>query len=129
LKRTLQLNPANKPSAWTDIKHWREAHKRAPVVTVSGTFDADDQSDKNFIEMIETFTSLTTLDTDERLTWKRADNSYIALSKPELEAVYSELRRERAVRGAILHVKAEQFNAMSPTPTPAQLSDITFWMT
>jgi len=129
LKRSLQINPANKPGTWSDIRYWREHHKRSPTIVAQGVFDIDEAASENFKGMIEEFDSLPTLNAESKLTWKRADNSYIALSKSELAAVYSELKTARAVRGAVLHVKAEQFRFMPTIPTPAQLSDISFWMT
>jgi len=129
LKRALQINPDNMPGVWEDIKDWRERHKRLPVNTALGLFDADEAASENFKGMIEEFDLLPTLSAESKLTWKRADNSYIALSKSELAAVYSELKTARAVRGAVLHAKAEQFRLMPTIPTPAQLSDISFWMT
>lgn len=128
MKRSLQLNPDNRPATWGQIRDWREAHKRAPVTTSMGVFDADEIADLNFQGMIEQFDYLTTLDAQGRLTWKRADNSYIPLTKTELGQVYAEIKTNRAVRGAVLHVRAEQFKQMDPTPTPAQLSDLSYWL-
>lgn len=128
MKRSLQLNPDNRPATWGQIRDWREAHKRSPVDTSFGLFDANDEADVNFQGMIKKFDHLTTLDAQGRLTWKRADNSFIPLTKAELIQVYDEVETNRAVRGAVLHVKAEQFKQMDPTPTPAQLSDLSFWL-
>ena len=128
MKRSLQLNPDNRPATWGQIRDWREAHKRAPVDTTFGTFDADEHADLNFQGMISEFDNLTTLDAQGKLAWKRADNSFIPLSKPDLEQVYAEVKTGRAVRGALLHVQAEMFYQMSPSPTPAQLSSLDFWL-
>lgn len=73
------------------------------------------------------FDNLPTLQSG-KLTWKRADNTYLALTKAELEQVYAEIQAVRANRGAVLHVRAEQFRFMDPAPTPAQLSDLSFWL-
>jgi len=121
------LNPDSQPATWVDIRQWREKHKRAPIELTMGIFDADEDANENFKGMIEEFDSLPTLDSENRLTWKRADNSYIAMSKTELQSVYSELKTARAVRGAVLHVKAEQFN-FNP-PNLGLLSNLAFWMT
>lgn len=129
MRRSLQLNPNNRPADWTAIRDWREAHKRSPVTTSFGVFDADNEADVNFQGMIKQFYNLTTLDAQNRLMWKRADNSFMPLSKVDLEAVYAEVETGRAVRGAILHVKAEVFNMQDPKPTPSQLKDISFWIT
>ena len=128
MKRSLQLNPDNRPATWPQIRDWREAHKRAPVDATMGSFDTDEAADQNFQGMIEEFDYLPTLDAQNRLTWKRADNAFIPLTKIELQQVYAEIKTNRAVRGAILHVKAEQFRQMDPAPTPAQLSDLSFWL-
>lgn len=128
MKRSLQLNPDNKPATWAQIRDWRDTHEIAPVTTSFGTFDSDERSDARLSGSIELFDNLPTLDQDNKLTWKRADNSFIKLTKTELQTVYTELKINRAARGAILHVKAEMFRQMNPTPTPAQLSDLAFWL-
>lgn len=128
MKRTLQLNPDNRPATWVQIRDWRETHKRAPVTTSMGVFDADEIADLNFQGMIEQFDHLPTLDEQNRLTWKRADNSYYPLTKTELQQVYNEVKTNRAIRGALIHVQAEVFNTMDPKPTVKQLSDMGFWL-
>ena len=128
MKRSLQLNPDNRPATWSQIKHWRDTHEVAPVTTSFGTFDCDPRSDARMSGSIEEFQILPTLDSAGELTWKRADNSYIKLTKAELQQVYAEVKANRAARGALLHVKAEQFKQMDPTPTPAQLSNLSFWL-
>jgi hypothetical protein len=127
LKRSLQLNPDHRPASWEQIKHWRDTHETAPVTTSFGVFDCDERSDARMAGSIELFDSLPTLQ-EGKLTWKRADNTFIQLTKVELEQVYAEVKTNRAARGAILHVKAEQFRQMSPAPTPAQLADLSFWL-
>lgn len=120
--------PEQVPATWRQIRDWRDSHEIAPVATSFGAFDADERSDARMAGSIELFDTLPTLDAQNRLTWKRADNSFIPLTKTELESVYAELKTNRAARGALLHVKAEIFRNMNPTPTPAQLSDIAFWL-
>lgn len=127
MKLLLQLNPDNRPAAWAQIKYWRDTHEVSPVATTFGVFDMDERSDARMAGSIEQFDSLPTLQAG-KLTWKRADNSYIALTRAELQSVYSEAKLNRATRGALLHVRAEQFKQMDPTPTPAQLSDLSFWL-
>lgn len=127
MKRSLQLNPDNRPASWEQIKHWRDTHETAPVTTSFGVFDCDERSDARMAGSIELFDSLPTLQ-EGKLTWKRADNTFIQLTKVELEQVYAEVKTNRAARGAILHVKAEQFRQISPAPTPAQLADLSFWL-
>ena len=127
MKRSLQLNPDNRPATWIQIRDWREKHKRAPVDTSLGSFDADDAADQNFQGMVDQFDNLPTLQAG-KLTWKRADNSFIPLTKAELQQVYAEIKTARATRGAVLHVSAELFQQMATPPTPAQLSNINFWI-
>ena len=127
MKRSLQLNPDNRPATWEQIKHWRDTHEVAPVATTFGMFDADERSDARMAGSISQFNNLPTLQ-NGKLTWKRADNSYIALTETELQQVYAEVQANRAARGAVLHVKAEQYRQMATPPTPAQLADISFWM-
>ncbi|MDP4546482.1 DUF4376 domain-containing protein [Marinobacter sp. MDS2] len=127
MKRSLQLNPDNRPATWEQIKRWRDTHEIAPVATSFGVFDCDERSDARMAGSIEQFDNLPTLQ-EGKLTWKRADNTYVALTKAELEQVYAEVKTNRAARGAVLHVKAEQFWQTNPAPTPAQLSDLSFWL-
>lgn len=127
MKRSLQLNPDNRPATWEQIKHWRDTHEIAPVETSFGVFDCDERSDARMSGSIEQFDNLPTLQ-NGKLTWKRADNSYTQVTKAELELVYAEVRAVRASRGAVLHVQAEQFRFMDPAPTPKQLSDLSFWL-
>lgn len=127
MKRSLQLNPDHRPATWAQIRDQRDAHEIAPIPTTFGTFDCDPRSDARMAGSIELFDNLPTVQAG-KLTWKRADNSFIQLTKAELEQVYAEVKINRGARGAVLHVKAEQFRAMAPTPTPAQLSDLAFWL-
>jgi len=117
----------NRPATWIQIRDWREKHKRAPVDTSMGSFDVDDAADQNFRGMIGEFDNLPTLQAG-KLTWKRADNSFIPLTKTELQQVYAEIKTARATRGALLHVSAEMFQQMATPPTPAQLANLSFWL-
>lgn len=127
MKRSLQLNPDNRPATWQQIRDWRDAHEVAPIETTFGIFDCGERSDARMAGSIEQFANLPTLQAG-RLTWKRADNTYLPVTKAELVQVYAEVRTNRAVRGAVLHVKAEMFRQMPVPPTPAQLSDLSFWL-
>lgn len=127
MKRSLQLNPDNRPATWAQIRDWRDTHEIAPVTTSFGDFDCDERSDARMSGSIELFDNLTTVQSG-KLTWKRSDNSFIQLTKSELEQVYAEVKLNRGARGAVLHVKAEQFRQMDPAPTPAQLADLSFWL-
>lgn len=127
MKRSFQLNPDNRPATWAQIREWRDTHEISPVPTSFGVFDADERSEARMAGSIEQFDNLPTLQAG-KLTWKRADNSYLPVTKAELEQIYAEVQTNRAVRGAVLHVKAEQFNFMDPKPTPAQLSDLSYWL-
>lgn len=128
MKRSLQLNPDHQPATWEQIKYWRDTHEIAPVATASfGTFDCDERSDARMAGSIEQFANLPTLD-QGKLTWKRADNSYLAVTLGELQLIYAEVKKNRAKRGALLHVKAETFRFMATPPTVAQLADLSFWL-
>lgn len=127
MKRSFQFNPDNRPATWAQIKHWRDTHEIAPVATNFGVFDCDERSDARMAGSIEKFAYLPTVQ-DGKLTWKRADNTYLPVTQAELTQIYDEMKTNRAARGALLHVKAEQFRFMDPAPTPAQLSDLAFWL-
>lgn len=127
MKRSLQLNPDHRPATWAQIKHWRDTHEVAPIDTSYGTFDCDPRSDARLAGSMEQFVHLPTLN-QGKLTWKRADNSYIELTQGDLQQLYTEVKRKRAERGALLHVKGEAFRHMATPPTPAQLADLSFWL-
>jgi len=127
LKRSLQLNPDNRPATWEQVKHWRDTHEQAPVETSLGAFDADDRSERRMSDAHNFFDEIPK-NAEGTITWKRADNTFIDLTGPQLLGVYVELMEKRAARAAVLHQKAEQFRQMGPKPTPAQLSKLAFWI-
>lgn len=128
MKRSLQLNPIHQPGTWADIKHWRDVHEVAPVATSMGTFDATPVSDERMARSIRRWTHLQTLDAQGKLHWKLADNSYQPMTQSELETVYNEIDINRTSRSSVLHLKAALFDQQTVKPTPAQLSDISFWL-
>ena len=129
MKRSLQLNPDNRPASWEQIEHWRDAHEVSPIQTSLGYFHADNLSVENRMKgAIEEFDSLPTLNADNTLTWKQPNQVYVALTQAELQQAYGEVKHGVAVRSALLHVKATQFRQMTPTPTPNQLADFSFWI-
>jgi hypothetical protein len=127
LKRSLQLNPDNRPATWAQIKHWRDTHETAPVTTSLGVFDCDERSDARMAQAIEAFNSLPTV-SNGLLSWKRADNTWVDLSLDDLQTAYREVKVARAYRAAWLHQKAEVFRQRDPAPTPAELSSIDYWL-
>ena len=129
MKRSLQLNPDNRPATWKQIEYWRDIHEASPVNTSFGEFHADALSiTERMAGSIEQFDSLPTLNPDGTLRWKQPGQTYVDLTKSELEQVYNEVKTNRAIRGALLHVKAEQFRQQATPPTPAQLADLSFWL-
>ena len=128
MKRSIPFNPDNRPATWDQIKHWRDVHEVAPVTTSFGPFDADERSEARMKGSIERFDSLPTLDVDNKLTWKLADNTYLKVTKADLTSIYNEVQELRAVRGALLHVKGEQFRSQPTPPTPNELKNLTFWI-
>lgn len=127
MKRSLQLNPDHRPATWAQVKHWRDTHEIAPVSTTFGLFDCDERSEARLVQALEEFVHLTTV-MDGKLTWKRADNTPVALTQTELSQAYAEVKRGRAVRAAQLHAKAEAFRQMNPPPTVTQLKVLDFWL-
>jgi len=128
LKRSLKLNPNNKPAAAAQIKAWRDKHEASPVATTLGSFDCDILSEKRMQDAVDEFHNLTTRNSDGTLNWVRGDNSVVALTQPELQSIITEAVKKRAVRSALLHVKAFMFKAQEVKPTPTQLADIDFWL-
>lgn len=127
MERTLQLNPLNKAALWDDIKSKRDEFEQSPISTVSfGDFDADEISVLRMKDAVEQFDVLPTL-VDSKLTWKRADNSLIQLTKAELNSVYEEIKQKRSIRSAMLHVKAEEFRLSLSAPTKKEINEISFW--
>jgi len=129
LKRYLQINPDNRPATWEQIQQWRDTHESAPIQTSLGLFHADNLSVEIRMKgSIEQFENLPTLNSDGTLTWKQPGQVYIALTKAQLQTAYSEIKLNGAIRSSKLHVKASQFRQSVPMPTPAQISDINFWI-
>ena len=128
MKRSLQLNPDNRPATWEQIRDLRDAHELSPVATTYGTFDADEKAEYRLTQAIAMFDSLPTLQ-NGKLGWKLADNTLLPLSLAELEDAYQQIKTNRAIRAALLHAKAEQFRVADPAPTPAQLKQLEFWLT
>ena len=130
MKRSLQLNENNRPASAKQIKHWRDTHELSPVTTTVGTFHADNLSvEQRMKGAIEQFDDLPTLNADGTLTWKCPGPVYHNFTKAELQTGYTELKHLAALRSAVLHVKASMFQQMATSPTPAQLADLSFWMT
>ena len=127
MKRSLQLNPDNRPANWEQVKHWRDTHEISPVTTTFGAFDCGERSEARMVQAIEEFDYLPTV-TNGKLTWKRADNTLVALTKSELQQTYAEVRRERAMRAAQLHAKAEDLRTLVTKPTVAELKSLDFWL-
>jgi hypothetical protein len=128
LKRSLQLNPDNKPATTSQIKAWRNTHEASPVTTTLGSFDCDMLSEKRMQDAIDEFDNLTTLNSNGTLNWVLGDNSVVSFTKAQLQSTIIEVVTERAMRSASLHVKAFMFKTQEVTPTPAQLADINFWL-
>ena len=129
MKRSLQLNPDNRPATWEQIEYWRGTHEMAPVETSLGWFHADPLSVSERMKgSIEQFDVLPTLNIDGTLTWKQPGGIYTSLTKAELITAYNEVKTRRAIRASLLHVRAAEFNQMNPTPTVNQLKDLSFWL-
>jgi hypothetical protein len=97
------------------------------VDTIQGVFDADTDSTARMSEALAMWNSLPTV-INNKLTWKRADNSLIALTQAELQAVHDEVKLKRAVRAATLHMKAEVYTNQTVLPTLIQLSSLEYWL-
>lgn len=123
-----RTHPDDLPTHWGVIKHFRNLHESSPVTTNYGTFDADELSSMRLQEAYDHFESLPTV-VDGILTWKLADNSFVGLTKVEILDALTQLKVNRSVRAALLHVKAEQFNSQDPKPSLNFLSDINNWLT
>ena len=128
MKRSLQLNPDNKPATTSQIKTWRDTHEAAPVETTLGSFDCDPLSELRMTDSIAQFNVLPTRNPDSTLNWILGDNSVLSMTKAQLQSTLAELKTERAVRSASLHAKAYVFKMQAVKPTPKQLADINYWI-
>lgn len=128
MKRSLQLNSDNRPATWDQVKYWRDTHEVAPIETSQGTFDCDDRSDKRLSEQMGMFDYLDTLNPDGTLSWKRADNTWVALSKQQLADLYLEIRIARAKRAGILHKKSALFEQQETFPLLRDIKSLDFWL-
>ena len=128
MKRSLQLNPDNRPATWQQVREWRDIHEVSPVDSQFGVFDCGPIADKRLYEQLELFDYLTTLNEDGTLSWKRADNTWIDLTKAELATVYHEIRVNRAQRAGLLHIKAAEYEAMETKPSVVNLKSLSYWL-
>lgn len=127
MKRSLQLNPLNKPATWDDIRHQRDQREQASLSVNGLLVDANEISVKRIELAIEQFDDLPTLDDQGRLTWKMADNSLVPLYLPELRDLLAGIKRGLAIRAARLHVIAEQLRAQLPDVTKGIVEDDATW--
>ena len=114
-------------ATWQIIKERRIELMESPVETSYGFMDADQASVLMMETAIEHFDVLPTV-IQEKLTWKKADNTFIKLTKLELIAMRHQVVQGKALRGSALFSKAEQFNQMDPKPTLEFISDIINWI-
>ena len=128
MKRSLKLNPDNKPATTSQIKAWRDKHESSPVEVTLGSFDCDPLSVLRMSDAIAQFDMIPTLNPDDTLNWILGDNSVLPMTKADLISTLAEVKATRAVRSATLHVKAFLFKQQPIRPTPAQLANLSFWM-
>jgi len=128
LKRSLKLNPDNKPATTSQIKAWRDKHESSPVEVTLGSFDCDPLSVLRMSDAIAQFDMIPTLNPDDTLNWILGDNSVLPMTKADLISTLAEVKTTRAVRSATLHAKAFLFKQQPIRPTPAQLANLSFWM-
>jgi len=128
LKRSLQLNPDNRPATWQQVREWRDIHEASPVDSQFGVFDCGPMADKRLYEQLDLFDYLTTLNEDGTLSWKRADNTWVNLTKADLATLYHEIRVNRAKRAGLLHIKAAAYEAMETKPTVVDLKSLSYWL-
>jgi len=128
LKRSLQLNPDNRPATWQQVREWRDIHEVSPVDSQFGVFDCGPMADKRLYEQLDLFDYLTTLNEDGTLSWKRADNTWVNLTKADLATLYHEIRVNRAKRAGLLHIKAAAYEAMETKPTVVDLKSLSYWL-
>lgn len=107
------IDPLAEAADWGQVKQVRDQIESSPItVPGQGTFDVDDVSLKRMELALANFNDLPTV-VDGKLTWKRADNSFVDLTMVELQGIFDNVRRLGAIRAADLHQKAEVFFAAS----------------
>ena len=77
MKRSLQINPDNRPASAEQIKDWRDKHESSPVEVTLGSFDCDPLSVLRMSDAIAQFDMLPTLNPDDTLNWILGDNSVL----------------------------------------------------
>lgn len=126
MKRSLQLNPDNRPSTWEQVKEWRSFHEEAPILTSYGLMHADPVSvDQRMRGAIDFFDSVSN---ENLIVWKQPSNTTVTLTLPQLKEVYDEVRTSVAVRRHALHKASTAFRAMAEIPCVNKLKDINFWL-
>ena len=128
MKRSLKLNPDNRPATIKQIKTWRDFHETAPVGTTYGLMDCDEKADKRLAEQVEFFDHLSAFNEDGTLSWKMGDNSWRPFTHTELADAYQQVRVNRAKRTGMLHLKAAEFESMDPRPTVNELKKLDRWL-
>ena len=127
MKRTLALNPDNKPATLSDIKKYRDIHEEAEILTEWGYIDADFLSLNRLGNASANFTALPNLDMG-RVKWTFADNTTVFFYENELVDLYNYVSQESVLRSALLHEKYNYFKTLATYPTLSQIKSIDFWL-
>ena len=102
------IDYGEEPATWDQIRQIRDQLETAPINVNGHVFDADERSQRRMESALEHWESLPTLDSEGRLGWKLADNSYVYLNRYELNNVFRDIRSETAQRAVKLHLRAEE---------------------
>ena len=128
MQLSLQVNPKNVQASWDQIRNKRDEIRISPITLNDGrTFDSDEDSFRLFYDSIDEFEHLPSegLDENGKLPWKMSNNLYTPCTKADLQAIVAELKTKRAVRAAVLQVRAEVLKVTGCTV--GDLEELTTW--
>jgi hypothetical protein len=125
-------DPDERQAQPNEIKEYHRQLEQSPIMVFGELFDCDERSELRMRDALATW--------DERpidpglfeevngtkvIYWTKADNSVAAIDKPTLQAVFSEMLKQRAIRGGKIYKKFRQLKQQGCTYK--QLIDPATW--
>ncbi|GAA4651295.1 hypothetical protein GCM10023116_35790 [Kistimonas scapharcae] len=105
---------AQQPADRDDINAARDRMEIAPIQVGGYMVDCDPKSETRMVNALQVFDTIAPTGT---LDWTMADNSVVALTRPQLDVVYNDMLVARAVRSAQLHARATEIKGRLPGVT------------
>lgn len=114
MKLELKINPMKQEADRDEITLRKNELEVAPVAGPDGKlYQFDEDSRRRMYDAIEDFDFLPIVNNGV-IIWLDADNNEVPLTKEQLSELYTTLRRNRAIRGSLLHKKALEMKSNPP---------------